>query len=199
MVIVDECRGALSNCPNLLIPTPEWKIAITDWVREQGVSERLRQRVKGDTILHHHKLRISISGCPNSCSRPQIADVGLVGFVRPAVTPEDCVTCSACEAACPDAAISVDGAPPVFDLTACQGCQRCCNACPVSCITLSHHGVRVLLGGKLGRHPRLAKIAGEDSEPSEVIERLDRIVDRYLASATPEERIADFLFRTCLA
>lgn len=196
MVIIDACRYDRSDCPNALISTADWKKAIEDWVREKDVSERLRMRVKGDRILHHHKLRISIAGCPNGCSRPQIADVGLVGFVRPLVAPEECTVCGACEAACPDNAIAVDGAPPEFDVTLCQGCVRCRTACPSSCITLSRPGVRVLLGGKLGRHPRFAEMAAETTEISTVIELLDRVIGSYIERAETEERFADFLLRT---
>ena len=70
MAIIDECHSALSNCPNVLIPTADWKRAVEDWIGENGVSERLRLRIKSAKILHHQKLRISISGCPNGCSRP---------------------------------------------------------------------------------------------------------------------------------
>jgi dissimilatory sulfite reductase (desulfoviridin) alpha/beta subunit len=125
--------------------------------------------------------------------------VGLVGFVRPAVEPADCTACGACATSCPDAAISVDNDPPVFEVTACQGCLRCHNACPFNCIHLSRPGVRVLLGGKLGRHPRLAEAEDEICEPAEVIKLLDRVVGAYLESAEPDERFADFLLRTdCL-
>ena len=74
--------------------------------------------------------------------------------------------------------------------------MRCSDACSRDCITLSQPGVRVLFGGKLGRHPRLAKVAGEMVELSEVIGLLNRVVGSYLDNAEPEERFADFLLRT---
>lgn len=195
MVLVEECHNALINCPNVLIDTAAWKRAIEDWARERDISERLRRRVAEEKVLHHHKLRISISGCPNACSRPQIADVGLIGFARPAVTPEQCTSCASCKAACPDAAIAVSDGPPVFDRAVCQGCVRCRNACPFTCISLSRPGMRVLLGGKLGRRPRLAQQVAKEQEPAAVIALLDRVIGDYLARAHPEERFADFLAR----
>lgn len=195
MVLIEACHGTLSNCPNLLIDTAAWQRAVEDWVRESEVSERLRRRVTGDRILFHHKLRIAIAGCPNGCSRPQIAEVGLVGYVRPAVSPAECTRCGACAAACPDTAIAVNGAPPVFDPATCQGCLRCRAACPVGCITLSPPGVRVLLGGKLGRHPHLAEVVDEQTDPAAVIALLDRVVGDYIANALPEERFADYRLR----
>ena len=196
MVIIDVCHHEMSDCPNVLIQTADWKKIIEDFVREKNVSERLRARIKGDRILRHHKLHISISGCPNGCSRPQIADVGLVGFVRPSVKAEDCTMCGSCENACPDEAISVNCAPPKFDMRVCQGCVQCRNACPVCCIDLSPPVVRVLLGGKLGRHPRFAEMVCEETDPPKIIELLDRVISNYIEHAKPEERFADFLIRT---
>ena len=195
IVIVDVCQGEQKGCPNLLIATSDWKRAVEEWLRAKDVPARLRARIPGGKVLHHQKLRIAIAGCPNSCSRPQIADIGLVGYVRPAVVPEECLACGLCEAACPDAAITIDGGPPVFDATACQGCVRCRIACPASCINLSRPGVRVFLGGKLGRHPRLAQAVAEMIEPAEVIALLDHVVNEYVECAEPEERFSDYLFR----
>ena len=79
MVIVDTCHCQLSNCPNTLLDPRPWQQAVEAWVRDASVNERLRGLVGGDKILFHHKLRISISGCPNGCSRPQIASFGIVG------------------------------------------------------------------------------------------------------------------------
>lgn len=196
MVSIDVCHNELRGCPNALIPTGEWKRALEEWLRVKNVAERLRAHVKSGKSLAHHKLRISISGCPNGCSRPQIADIGLVGFVRPDVAPANCTACGACEAACPDHAITVHDGPPEFDRAACLGCIRCRDACPVRCISLSKPGVRVLLGGKLGRHPRLAEIGGEYTEPSSAIDLIGQMVDNYLEQGLAEERFADFLFRT---
>ena len=195
MVIIEVCHHARIHCPNVLIDTTEWQQIVEEWVREQDISARLRRRVGSGMVLHHHKLHIAIAGCPNGCSRPQIAEVGLVGFVRPAVEPAECTACGACARACPDTAITVADGPPVFDTTACQGCVQCRQACPHRCIHLSPPGVRVLLGGKLGRHPRLAQVAGEQFTPSEVIGMLDRVIGDYLSRARAEERFADFLVR----
>ena len=196
MLVIEVCHSALSNCPNVLISTEAWKTAIEEWAQQCGISERLRRRVAGETILHHHKFRISISGCPNGCSRPQIADIGLLGFVRPALDPRNCTACGACAAACPDSAITPgDGVAPDFSLSNCQGCRHCRDACAHECISLSPPGVRVLLGGKLGRHPHLAEFACELYQPAELVALLDQLMTEYIDNATPDERFADYLAR----
>ena len=192
MVILETCHAKLSGCPYEIIDTRDLREQVEDWLKNGEPSERLRKRVKGELILFHHKFRISISGCPNACSRPQIADVGLVGFVIPEVDPEFCSSCGLCKDACPDCAISVSDAPPIFDTEACLGCYRCKEACPEDCIKVSEPGVRVMLGGKLGRHPHLADNIGDIKSPGNLVSILDREIGHYLESAIPGERYSDF-------
>ncbi len=196
MVVIEACHNDLSNCRNPLINTSEWKKAIEDWARENNISERLRKNIKSDRVRHHNKLRISISACPNACSRPQIADVGIVGFVRPEFDPSECNSCGSCAAACPDGAIRYDGEPPWFELEKCQGCKECFRACPKQCVSLSQPAVRIMVGGKLGRRPRLAESVGEASNMSEALAILDRIVNDYINNADPGERFADYWARS---
>jgi len=79
MLSVETCRNELSNCPNVLIETAEWKRTVLQRVEEADISKRLQMRVSGNKVLYHHRIRSSVSGCPNCCSRPQITDFGIVG------------------------------------------------------------------------------------------------------------------------
>ena len=195
LLAVEICRSALSACRNALIDPLAWQRAVENWARDNDISERLRRRVGGDRVLYHHKLRISISGCPNGCSRPQIADIGIVGMVRPDVEAGECTACGACEQACPDAAITVDDAPPEFDRSTCQGCRKCSSACPVDCITLSEPHALILVGGKLGRHPHLAQPTATAENLDGATSCIDRVVSDYLERSEAGERFADFWAR----
>jgi anaerobic sulfite reductase subunit C len=195
MVVVEVCHNELSGCPNPLLKTDQWQEAVTGWIKERDISERLRGRVTADTIKFHHKLRIAIAGCGNGCSRPQIADLALVGAVRPDFDPAECESCGNCAAVCPDEAITENGGPPWFNLERCQGCRQCSLACARGCITLSPPLARVLAGGKLGRHPRLAQVVAEAATPAEAIGIIDPIVADYITNAKENERFADYWSR----
>lgn len=195
MVVVETCRGEEIGCPNLLIRVSDWKLALDRWAAETGVSRKLRQRLGQAKPRFHDLLHVSISGCPNGCSRPQIADVGITGWVRPELDPAECRSCGACSESCPDRAICMDSGLPLFDRIACQGCKKCEQVCPAECIALSDPAARVMLGGRLGRRPRLATPAARVERPQDLIMILDALLKSYLENAGPEERMADHFDR----
>lgn len=193
MAILEACRAELAGCPNRLLDTGPWRLALEQWLKDENVSERLRRRLPEDKILHHHKLKLSLSGCPNGCSRPQVADLALVGFARPRFDPARCTACGACAEACPDRAIVMDQqSGPRWDEKACLGCQACQRACPAGCVSLDPPQARVLLGGKLGRHPRLAQVVAQATDPAQALDVLRPVVERYLQNARPGQRFADW-------
>ncbi|MCB2190613.1 MAG: 4Fe-4S binding protein [Deltaproteobacteria bacterium] len=189
LVVLESCRAKLSGCPNALIDTDPWREALEDWLEANQVSERLRAKVQGDQVLFHHKLRLSLSGCPNGCSRPQIADLALVGTVSPLFEPDDCTACGACAAACPDGAIEVTEAVQ-WDPVRCLGCLGCTTCCPTGAVSLGPVGARVLMGGKLGRHPHLAQEAARVQSPAQVVEIMGQAIDDYIQNAPQGERFA---------
>ena len=190
MTVLEACRGELAGCPHRLIDVDEWRRALGAWLGEDRVSERLRARVAGDQVLYHHKLRLSVCGCPNGCARPQIADLALVGMVRPLFDLAQCTACGACVEACPDQALAMGEGGPTWDGQACQGCRACAAACPAGCIGTSAPAARVLMGGKLGRHPRLAQVSGQASEPAQAVAQMAQALDQYIQTAQPGERFA---------
>jgi dissimilatory sulfite reductase (desulfoviridin) alpha/beta subunit len=67
--------------------------------------------------------------------------------------------CEACVEACKEDGIRLDSAQagPVIDNDLCLKCGKCVSACPTGTLAEGQKGYRVQLGGKLGRHPQLAK------------------------------------------
>ena len=127
--------------------------------------------------------------------RPEITSTSQAWLEVPRVVEGACTACGACAGACPDQAITVDGAPPLFDRTACLGCNTCESICPTNAITASEPSARILAGGKLGRHPHLADVIGDAGSPAELVDTVDWIVNDFIQNARPGERFASFWLR----
>ncbi|HII69972.1 Coenzyme F420 hydrogenase/dehydrogenase, beta subunit C-terminal domain [Methanopyrus kandleri] len=145
-----------------------------------------------------YKFKIALSGCTNSCVRPQHHDLGFAGAVRPGVDPEKCTGCGQCVDACKVDAIriiTVGGQAAVADTDykRCVYCGKCINVCPEEARYAEKEGIIVWIGGKGGREPvegaRLDVFADPDSIPTiahTVIETY-----RELAEEPQKERLAD--------
>ncbi len=111
----------------------------------------------GGGLKAHEKMKISLSGCPNGCSRPHIYDMGIIGAVSPLVEGSLCTGCGLCADICREDAISIVDDKAVINPEKCLLCGECIPACPEDAITSHEQGYRIVVGGRLGRHPRLAR------------------------------------------
>lgn len=188
---VETCFGP-SGCPNRASIGENLIQQIETFLEKEDLLNFLKQQVKGDLKLHH-EFRVTLAECPNACSQPQIKDVGIIGACMPLLTDEICTRCEACVDACKEAAISFEEQNdlPKIDADLCLACGSCIEVCPTGSIASGRKGFRVQLGGKLGRHPRLAtELAGIFSE-EEVLLIVKRCVRFYKENSKQGERFAD--------
>lgn len=190
---LETCFGA-TGCPNPAVESSRLLERLEETLKRAEFQAFLGKRVKG-SLKHHHEFRVAVSDCPNACSQPQIKDMGIVGAREPLLTEEPCTRCGACEKACLENAIFLKESEetPVIDFDQCMRCGKCIRVCPTGTITTGMSGHRVLLGGKLGRHPRLAlEVPGIFNE-DEVIDILEKSIDFYKKNSTRGERFAEIL------
>ena len=146
----------------------------------------------------HHEFRISISDCPNACSRPQIVDIGLIGACVPEVTDEPCTQCGACVESCKENAVSIKDDVPVVDDSRCLYCWQCIRVCPAGSLKEAQKGYRILVGGKLGRHPLLGAELPGIHALDEIPAIVEQCLNRYQNHCLKGERFGDILKRTGL-
>ena len=193
---VETCFGP-NGCPNRAFVADGLADRIEAVMKDQDLLDFLKRHVRGD-LKFHHEFRITLADCPNACSQPQIKDVGIIGACLPAVTGEPCTRCEACVETCREDAVAIpeDCDVPEIDMVRCVGCGQCIGACPTGTLATGQKGFRVQLGGKLGRHPRLAReLPGVYSE-EEVIEIIGDCVAFYKKNSTGGRRFAEIFTDT---
>ncbi|MFO7876487.1 MAG: 4Fe-4S binding protein [Desulfovermiculus sp.] len=150
------CWGIESGeCPNVLDPDANLKKDLEAVVEASGWLQCVQNNLQRD-IKPLDQFSISVSGCPNGCSRPQIADFGLLQAQYPEVNAGKCTGCAECERACREGAIDLETGVARINAEDCLSCGVCFRACSEQALKAVQQGYRVQVGGKLGRHPRLA-------------------------------------------
>jgi anaerobic sulfite reductase subunit C len=190
---VETCFGP-SGCPNRAVvfePLPsEFEKALS----RRKLKDFLKERVRGPLKMHH-ELRVSVSDCPNACSRPQVVDIGLIGACVPEISEELCSDCGACVDSCQENAIKVNDGKPILDASRCLSCGQCIRACPSGTLREGKKGYRIFVGGKLGRHPRLGEELPGIYDPEEALHMLERCLDIYQQRCQAGERFGEILAR----
>ncbi len=101
--VLSVCSGG-KGCPHVACATAALARELTPLLDQADIPGFLRKFL-GEKIKPHHEFRITLSDCPNACSRPQIADIGIIGAVCPGVGNNLCTGCNVCVQSCPDQAI----------------------------------------------------------------------------------------------
>jgi anaerobic sulfite reductase subunit C len=192
---VETCFGP-SGCPNRAVDGEGMARELEQEILKRDLKSFLRERVQGPLKMHH-EFRVSLSCCPNACSRPQIVDFGIIGVKLPKVTEEACSQCGACLEVCKEEAIQLeeDRESPVIDFDKCLLCGQCITVCPSGTLREESQGYRVLVGGKLGRHPQLGKDLGKIFSKDEMFHMLNHHLDIYESHNQKGERLGEILNR----
>jgi dissimilatory sulfite reductase (desulfoviridin) alpha/beta subunit len=191
---VETCFGP-SGCPNRAVIDEQLPATLEALLASKDLRSFLKERVKGPLKMHH-EFRLSVSDCPNACSRPQIVDLGLIGACIPEMTEEACSECGACIAICRESAIILEDGHPVIAPSKCLFCAQCARVCPTGTLKEGGKGYRILVGGKLGRHPRLARELPGIHPPQETLKIVERCTDVFQKNCVSGERFGEILERT---
>jgi len=193
---VESCFGP-GGCPNRATTADGLTKELETRITGRDLKSFLKERVNGPLKMHH-EFRVSVSDCPNACSRPQIVDVGLIGACKPRITQEPCSGCNACVEVCRERAVRLDQDTPAIDFEKCVSCGHCVRDCPTGTLAEGQKGYRVQVGGKLGRHPRLATEMPGIHAAEEIPEIVERCLDYYQQHCRKGERFGEILERTGL-
>ncbi len=191
---IETCKGPTQGCANRAVVDDALAADLDGVFRARDFGVGLRALV-GGPLKRKHEFSVALADCPNACSRPQIADLGLIGAAVPHLTAEPCHQCIGCVHACREGAVLHTGLLPIVDPAKCVRCGSCCRVCLSGTLQVERRGWRILVGGKLGRHPRLGtELPGVYSRDG-VLAAAECCVGHYLRRARPGERLGDLLGR----
>ncbi|OAG27275.1 4Fe-4S binding protein [Thermodesulfatator autotrophicus] len=172
MAVMDT-ESLTQKCQNVLE-----KAKLGDFFRSLGLKQSKRYR-----------FRVYIAACPNACTQVHIADFGVIGQAIPALVG-DCNACGSCIEVCEEDAITLfEDRFPLINTEYCVNCGACIKVCPKNALQIGECGYKVLAGGKLGRHPRLAKKIFSLVDEEKAVKLLEKTINFYKENCQHGERL----------
>jgi dissimilatory sulfite reductase (desulfoviridin) alpha/beta subunit len=186
--------GAPFGCPRAVVDVAGIGKKIVELMEQQQFANRIQTSI-GQMFLPHHRFKIALAGCPNACSEPQIKDFGLIGQAKSKLTDKACIECMKCVEVCKEEAINVKNTIPEIDFTKCILCGDCAAVCPTGTICIGQKGYRILVGGKLGRHPQFAWELDLLANGAQVLKILEKVLNFYCSESKNGERLGTTISR----
>lgn len=139
-----------------------------------------------------HKFKIGVGGCPNSCMKPSLNDVGIEGCKAFSFDPDKCRGCKKCLVAecCPTKAIRLEDGKAVIDESKCTNCGVCVGKCPFGAIPKESDSVcRVFVGGTWGKTQRMGTLLSSVYSFDEIPAVIEKVMLWYKENGITKERL----------
>ncbi|MFQ6089767.1 MAG: 4Fe-4S binding protein [Candidatus Methanofastidiosia archaeon] len=176
---ISACVG-LPECPYANIDT-------------SGLARKIDKRFF-DRVLPT-KLKLAITGCPNSCAKPQVNDIGVMGVVKPRIISERCDGCGICVRICKEGAIKILNGKAHIDFTRCIYCGECIRICPKDADVSDKQGHTIFVGGNIGRHPKLAYKIIDFADEETIYKVIENSIQVFAKEGAPRERFGHLIDR----
>lgn len=139
-----------------------------------------------------HKFKIAVGGCPNSCMKPSLNDVGVEGCRVFEFESEKCRGCKKCVVTenCPSRAVSVVDGKAVLDETKCKNCGVCIGKCPFGAFPKeAESACRIFVGGTWGKSQRMGTLLSNLYTVDEVPAVIEKVMLWYKENGYVKERL----------
>ena len=139
-----------------------------------------------------HKFKIGVGGCPNSCMKPSLNDVGIEGCKTFSFDSEICRGCKKCMVAenCPSKAVSVTEGKAVVDASKCTKCGVCVGKCPFGAVPKqADSACRIFVGGTWGKTQRMGTLLSGVYTEEEIPTVIEKVMLWYKENGYVKERL----------
>ena len=139
-----------------------------------------------------HKFKIGVGGCPNSCMKPSLNDVGIEGCKVFSFDPDLCRGCKKCAVAgnCPSKAVSMVDGKAVIDAQKCTSCGVCVGKCPFGAVPKeAESACRIFVGGTWGKKQRMGTLLSGTFTEAEIPDMIEKVMLWFKENAYAKERL----------
>ena len=139
-----------------------------------------------------HKFKIGVGGCPNSCMKPSLNDVGIEGCKAFSFDSDLCRGCKKCAVAesCPTKAVSVVDGKAIIDMDKCTNCGVCVGKCPFGAVPKEAESIcRIFVGGTWGKTQRMGTLLGSVYSTEEIPTVIEKVMLWYKENGYAKERL----------
>lgn len=139
-----------------------------------------------------HKFKIGVGGCPNSCMKPSLNDLGIEGCKAFSFDTELCRGCKKCGVleSCPSRAVSMLGDKAVIDESECTKCGLCVGKCPFGAVPKEAESVcRIYVGGTWGKKQRMGTLLPGTYSFAEIPDLIEKVMLWFKENAYAKERL----------
>ena len=159
-----------------------------------GLAEMLHERfyIGMREVKLPHKFKIGVGGCPNSCMKPSLNDVGIEGCKVFSFDSNKCRGCKKCVVAesCPSKAVSVVDGKAVTNVSKCTKCGVCVGKCPFGAVPKEAEAAcRIFVGGTWGKTQRMGTQLKSVYSFEEIPSVIEKVMLWYKENGYAKERL----------
>ncbi len=195
-------KGACGPRSRNLIACPGDSVCRFGLVDTEKLAKKLDSVAFGKDVPK--KFKVAITGCLNSCAKPQENDLGFQAQGEPEVDLSKCISCTLCARVCEKVcsrgrrkpAIIMDkNKRPVYRKENCFFEVDCVRVCPVNAWKVKNVGFAVYIGGKVGRFPKFGVKIAEFVKEKQIPKIIKNTIRCYNKIAKKGERFGEALER----
>lgn len=139
-----------------------------------------------------HKFKIGVGGCPNSCMKPSLNDVGIEGCKKVSFDQAICRGCKKCAVAenCPSKAVTVTDGKAVVDASKCTSCGVCVGKCPFGAVPKeAESACCIYVGGTWGKKQRMGTLLSGTYTETEAPDMIEKVMLWFKENGYAKERL----------